>query len=417
MKARYSSKLLLVIGPALLAMLWVDGAEAQNAYSMVGGWRSIRGTGTVNIPFFGTFPENRMPTASAIQQTGGTITIPPHLFNFPRNTAITPNFGNPGHLVGVSAFPVRQLRTNFSGAAPLEKMVLAPSGRSGPDVASICPGTTQPGQTIFNGTSFLGYNPFCTAVNGTPNTAGGIGTPSGMGVAHGLLRYSRAQSALQKGAQFGGVGQAGLIGTGDLGVVIGAFGTQAVNTQPPFTNAALWAWNVLFREGAEGFAPQASGQTFGATETAMLAAGPGNFIFASTGALGIVDPSGVGGGLGPPLLTENGGTIIIGPDLQTAWGGPWTTGNILISVTKNRGAAIGNTHVFTLMGTDQRTANGSGMIQLVTGNTSRTNASGPSGNRAIVRMNFTNLPEPSMWLSASGALLVLIACRRLTRRG
>ena len=149
----------LIAGTVLLAMGFAATASAQtqNAYSVSGTWKSIRGIGTVNIPTFGSFPQGGLPTASLIQTTDGVNSAPPmiipgHFFNFPQATMTTgmsgvtkfgaPVFGNVGRLAGVTNPFVAQLRTNFQGVGPVTAMPVAASGRSGPATITYCPGGT-----------------------------------------------------------------------------------------------------------------------------------------------------------------------------------------------------------------------------------------------------------------------------------
>jgi hypothetical protein len=231
-----------------------------------------------------------------------------------------------------------------------------------------------------------------------------------VGVSHGRLVYTRTALGLSKGNQFGGGGQQGLQGTGDLAIVLAPI-QGAVNTLPPYTGAGQFGWQLLNRPPG-GFGLQAEGLAFAqSVPTAMLLPGPGNFIFGSTGVSGIVTPA----GLGPALVTTGGGTIILPPDEQEAWGGPWTTGTVRVSVTRNAGAPF-IFHQFTLKGSDTRGADGNGTLQLVSGNVSFTGNSGSTGNRAIIQMQLTNLPEPTTWAAAGAALLALGLCHRVTRR-
>ena len=67
-----------------------------------------------------------------------------------------------------------------------------------------------------------------------------------------------------------------------------------VNTQPPFTGAGQFGWQILNRNAVSGFGLQAEGMAFAASSpTAMLLPGPGNLIFGSTGVSGIVTPAGL----------------------------------------------------------------------------------------------------------------------------
>jgi hypothetical protein len=415
-----------VAGSALLALALTAPSHAgQNIYSVTGGWKSIRGTGTVNIPTFGTFPKGAQlggtnfkpagppigtggPPGLLIQTTDGAsdaprMVMPAHFFNFQQNTTTTPNFNNPGRLAGVTIPQVNQLRTNFSGVGPAAQMTLSAGGRSGPSTVNYCPGGTQTGMTVFNGTGV--FNPNCTIVDGTPSDP-----TSGVGIAHGRLVYMRTMSATQKGNQYGGFGQQGLVGTGDLAILLAPI-VSPVNTNPPFTGAGQFGWQILNREATEGFGPQAEGMAFAqSTVTGVLDPGPGNFIFGSTGLSGIVTPAGLGPALGPPATPT-----ILPADQVSSWGGPWTTGVVQISVTKNAGAPF-VFHTFTLTGSDTRDVNGNGNLQLVSGMVSRTLVSGPVGNRAVIQMSLNLVPEPSTWAAAGAALLALALCHRVTRR-
>jgi hypothetical protein len=396
---------------AVFLMLVASGSQAaDNAYSVTGGWKSLHrdGNSYLKIPTFVTFPLGSAPTGVVIQATDGANDAPPmvvpgHLFSFRRSTAATPNFGNPGRLVGAAISLVGQLRTNFSGVGPFVAMPLAVNGRSGPSTVSYCPGGTQTGGTVFNGSG--GFNPNCTAVEGTPTDP-----ISGVGIANGRLVYTRTTSAMQKGNQYGGVGQLALRGTGDVARVISPVIPPA-NRLPPYTGAGAFAWQVLGRPGGNVFSLQPDGMAF-AQSSQMLIFPPaqGNLIFATTLDSGIVTPL----GLGPALGTPSNPTVL-GPDILTAWGGPWTTGNVTVSMTRNPGAPFAF-EIFTLEGSDTRSVAGSGTLQLVSGSLSQSFFEGRATQTATIRMTLTSLPEPSAWVSAGVALLTLTLCRAVTRR-
>ncbi len=99
----------------------------------------------------------------------------------------------------------------------------------------------------------------------------------------------------------------------------------------------------------------------------------------------------------------------------TSQGGPWTTGTIVV---KN-GAAIPMNETFTLRGRDQRTANGGGTIQLVSGAVSERTVTMANANRGWVRLSMIPLepvPATPWWGVAVIAALVLLGFGYVTRR-
>jgi len=105
-----------------------------------------------------------------------------------------------------------------------------------------------------------------------------------------------------------------------------------------------------------------------------------------------------------PFLAAMGA---IPTNMASSQGGPWTTGQIIISAPM----AGGMGEKFTLSGKDARTQSGAGTIQLVAGSVSVRFASGPNANRGWLRLTLTGIPPvPSMspvGLMATVALILL----------
>lgn len=173
-----------------------------------------------------------------------------------------------------------------------------------------------------------------------------------------------------------------------------------------------------------------------ALPTGLIAAGQG---FTPNGGGAIVTTP---GGVNRPLLTPNGaatvlglsapqpslsgiaigkfglvplGTVsaavLIGPfnngvtNMATSTGFPFTTGKITVSATLAAGAG----EVFIISGSDGRSANGAGTIQMVAGSMSSRFATGPNANRAWVRLVLDPLaPVPAMSTLAQGVMIVLL---------
>ncbi len=107
---------------------------------------------------------------------------------------------------------------------------------------------------------------------------------------------------------------------------------------------------------------------------------------------------------GPPLVND-----------AMSQGGPWTTGTIVV---KN-GAAVPMNETFTLRGRDQRTANGGGTIQLVSGAVSTRTLTMANANRGWIRLSMIPLepvPATPWWGMAVIAALVLLGFGYATRR-
>ncbi|MDJ0851103.1 MAG: hypothetical protein QNK04_22250 [Myxococcota bacterium] len=113
---------------------------------------------------------------------------------------------------------------------------------------------------------------------------------------------------------------------------------------------------------------------------------------------------------GTPAVTPKGTIMtVVGPvgtfptpptNAAMSVGFPWTTGRITVSAP----GAKGTPERFVLSGADNRTANGAGTIQLVSGALSQRATSGPNGNRSWVRLDLTVPATPSL---STGGLAVL----------
>ncbi len=353
------SRLILVL-TVLFALLAASAASAAKVlYSVSATARRFTGS-QLTLPIGGPAAGNGF----LAQQTGTapfTVSISDAQLDRAAAPATDPLFLGGGNAL--------QLRTSLAVQVP-PRNVLATfkaNGRSGPPVLSFCPGGTQPGQTVFNGTG--AFNPNCSV----PSSA-----PTGVGSANGVMRYSKTTN------QFGGLGALAAQGTASLAV-----------------------WLALPTTGG------APGQVAFAADV-IDASGPGEPIDASPD-VGVLDglvvkqlfgytPSGI--------ITATGATIISASDVtQTAWGGPLTTGQMKISVTANQGPIP---DIFTLTGSDTRDASGIGNITLVSGSISRTNLTGSSATRNVVSLTIT--PEPAKLASAGFALLALVGGHQLHRR-
>ncbi len=183
---------------------------------------------------------------------------------------------------------------------------------------------------------------------------------------------------------------------------------------PPCTHNAFGGTqpgcNALLLAGAAMTADLGQGKTTGVTEDIPGAA--------------VTQPNVAVLKLGGTSLSFMWGTVISaaavapGPALvndANSQGGPWTTGTIVV---KN-GAAVPMNETFTLRGRDQRTANGGGTIQLVSGAVSTRTLTMANANRGWVRLNLTPVdpvPATPWWGIAVIGALVLLGFGYATRR-
>lgn len=337
-------------------------AEAV-VHSLTGNARFQIGNG-LPIPIGFTAPPNGKVAARA----GATI----HQHNGNGKLVLDPS--TPGGLPGQFFFDgaalnlpvfaanpnVFQVQTNVLLQFPRAKISFDASGRTGADTVTWCPGST----VTANG------NPMCASADA--------------GVINGRLKYTRTAS------QFGG-SASGFVG-----------GSANVAVRPPGAAAAPCAYNgganplclvafALATPATEG----AVGNEFGfVNSTPGAAPNPGAF-FATIAANGQVNAvfGNLGAGAANPV---------------TEFGGPWTAGTVMITVTENAGPVD---EIFTLMGADARTANGQGAISLVAGSVSARTLTGPNANRGWLNMTVGPVVSeaPLMPLPAVGALIGLLA--------
>lgn len=162
----------------------------------------------------------------------------------------------------------------------------------------------------------------------------------------------------------------------------------------------------------------------GATNVTVMTAGgfgtPPNIVAQRLGAA----PTYVSGtllpGIAPPAQTKPYAVRVasapLPSNMASSQGGPWTTGQIIISQPlANNGA-----EKFTLTGKDMRTARGGGTIQLVSGSVSDRAFTGENANRAWISLQLTAMEGvPSMsWvgLTATAGLMLLTAGYMMRRR-
>ena len=105
---------------------------------------------------------------------------------------------------------------------------------------------------------------------------------------------------------------------------------------------------------------------------------------------------------------------------QTVWGFPWTTGTVMATAPPNQYPQYDETARITAMGTDLRTPQGNGNLQLVTPFVVRQRDS-ESGSLlttiagvAIVSLNF--VPEPSAIAQLIAGLSLLAALHHFSMR-
>ena len=282
---------------------------------------------------------------------------------------------------GKAAGDVMSLRTSLLVQLPGDGLTakFAPGLRSGPPVFNFCPGATQSGKTVFNGTA-AGFNPNCT------DPAAETPSGAGSGIANGILTYTATS------AQFGGLTSLRVVGPVGLALMRQLCGS-------PYCSAS--GDNGLFDLATSFLSGTGVGDTLGAP------ADPLTLSNAEIRGLTGFTPGGI--------ITGDAGQVLpVAGVVNTGWGGPLTTGVVSMFVTNNAGPLPLS---FTLQGYDNRNASGIGTIQMVTGSVSQlvTPLSLSGGaNRSYVRIQVT--PEPTMLLGASGALAALVVSHTVVRR-
>jgi hypothetical protein len=109
-------------------------------------------------------------------------------------------------------------------------------------------------------------------------------------------------------------------------------------------------------------------------------------------------------------VTVAGAGIPFTGQAATSVGFPITTGMLTISVTSVVGATP---EIFARSGTDARTANGQGVVALVTGSMSARSISLGNANPTWITYE---IPEPSTIFAFSAGLFALFGCHEWVRR-
>ena len=241
-------------------------------------------------------------------------------------------------------------------------------GRAGLPTVSFCAG--QPGTP---GNNFLGN---CTA------PADGVGV-------NGLMRYTKTVN------QFGGTGRVRVLGTAK--VYFNNLGLNLADVPCAGTGCEFQLSEVLPGTAAVG------GGTFGLTVMNPAFQTPTGVYTGAVGFNGTIISVG-------NAVTVAGAGIPFTGQAATSVGGPGTTGLLTISVTSVVGATP---EIFARSGTDARTANGQGVIALVSGAMSARSISLGNANPGWTTYE---IPEPSAIFAASAGLFALFGCHQLVRR-
>jgi hypothetical protein len=335
------ASLVLVVG------LWATTAQANTNHPLTGNARYQIGNG-LPIPIaFVPVPLGAVkPTpAATVEQTTGVdpkaMKIKAEAMQYgvpgPANKKVIPVFG---------ANPVLfQVMTNLQLSGPKTDATgfLAKSGRSGPTTVEFCAGQVV-GPTT---------NPGCT----DPNSGSPI---------KGLMVYTATAN------QFGGTGQGNVGGDADVAFI----GSPTDEGKPGGTkcNDVNVGCKVIFAY-ANPAATGAYGAPFGwSNTTAGVAPNPTTgraYVNATAGGLitNVVTPG--------PTANSNPGFA----NPVTEYGGPYTTGEVIISVPQ----AAGQPELFTISGSDNR-VNGVGTISLVAGSMSNRSLSKPNANRGWMNL-------------------------------
>jgi MYXO-CTERM domain-containing protein len=294
---------------------------------------------------------------------GGTIVVPPRALSRPARGAPVP----------IGIFPekpaVFQVATTISYAWPAATATLAPGGAPGPAVF----GTSSAGPVITysGGTKAFG-GPARFAFSPGPGAGIGRVPPNASGVRPVLTAWINVFGAFPTSAT-----RVGIVGESTRGL--------------PLPGAALTSPLV-----SATFGSVASG--FGFVN--------GSLVPPPTGPIPCPPACPVG-----PQGTIDSSLPIPSPlasnRVYRAKGFPWTTGLITISAPS---AVPGE--IFWLSGTDMR-VQGVGNVSLVSGGVAVRQLTGPSADRAWLRLT---LPEPEPALGTAAALAALAVCHACVRR-
>jgi hypothetical protein len=357
------------LGAALAVALGLASQASAVQYQMDGTWEMRRGQ--VFIPLqFGKLGSPR-PTSGYGFPNGPIQEIPAAVVaaaGTSNGTITVPQYvfaGKFAAAVPLAGVTLVQITTNFSAMGPETDAVLAP-GYGTP--FTWCPGDI---------------------------ACGPGGPPQGAGTRNGRIIYTAA------GAKFGGVIQMLLNG--------GGVNTFLFNASP------FQAGHVFFG----GVGNQLSGGPYSFMDTNYLA---GGFV---TQPLAVPTPN--------ALITQPGGKLTTGGGITTMGatgpifmlsaqttsntGFPATTGTVFAQQTTGTGGA----DLFTVTGSDNRTALGAGNITLVSGGISQRNTlAGQTSYAVFGRITMALQPKgvPSVGPSglATGAVLMLLAVGFALRR-
>jgi len=238
--------------------------------------------------------------------------------------------------------------------------------------------------------------PAAPAVFSTGQVGTATATVSGFG---GTLTYSNTL-----GQRFGGPAAfsinsgtepAGLIGVSPVTVYI-----KINATTPPCTHNAFGGAKPGCVAGIMLAKPTGIGAIGGpATVTVMT---PGVKGFGKNVAIMKMGAVPLGTVIAKALAATN---TAIPTNMASSQGGPWTTGQVVISQPL---ADMSAGEKFTLSGKDSRTAGGNGTIQLVAGSVSKRNT-GPNGNRGWLRLVLGNAPAASVPSMSTGGIAATVA--------
>jgi len=383
MARRFAS---LLFPALLIAVTGAMSAQAQTTHPLHPFYTNARaqiGDGlplpiTLTPPPYGGI--HAVPGATAVQ--GTTTTVPPSIM------IATGQLTAPGTPMNIGAKAnnpnIFQVQTSIAISWPKAPITFVANGRTGPDTVTWCPGFPLPTTSL---------NPSCT----NPATTTPINPP-----VNSSLKYVRTANAL------GGTAQGAIAGVGGM-TVGGGTGRGAVVAVRAGANQApcVFLPKGNCRAAFDTVLPaptQAGGGPFGFTNMTpgVPKVFPGVFDI-SANTMGTITYISVTG------LPANGFS-----NKATSWGGPWTAGSLVVQAL----TAAGSPEVFTLMGNDQivgtMTSTRVRQISLVSGAVSARTASKPNANRGWMNLY---LPEPGAALGTVGALLALLVCHNVVRRG
>jgi|GEM_PF-1541728 len=335
------ASLVLVVG------LWATTAQANTKHPLSGNARYQIGNGLpipiafLPVPLGAVEPE----PGATVEQTSGVdpkaMKIKAEAMKYgvpgPANKKVIPVFGaNPVLFQVMTNLQLSGPKTNATG-------FLSKSGRTGSNTVSFCAGYVV-----------------------TPSGTGGCPGPNAGSPIKGIMVYSRT------GNQFGGTGQGNVGGDADVAFI----GSPTAEGKPGGTKCAAGGpgCKVIFAY-ANPAATGAYGAPFGwSNMTAGVAPNPTTGrAYVNANAAGLITNVVAPG----PTADSNPGFA----NPVTEYGGPYTTGQVFISVPQ----AAGQPEVFTITGSDNR-VNGVGTISLVAGSISNRSLSKPNANRGWMNL-------------------------------